>query len=175
MAMTSDLYVISGDFRSGKTSVCIQLIEKWLQAGRRVAGIVSPARFEDGRKTGIYALDIASGQRKLLATSRPGEMLGQPLGIWTFDTEVLAWGNQLLCNIQETDALILDEIGPLELDRHQGWINGLNVFRTAKYQLGVVVIRPEYVDKFRNLGYLFKLVYPSQDLVSLLRVHLKNK
>jgi nucleoside-triphosphatase THEP1 len=44
--------------------------------------------------------------------------------------------------------LIVDEIGPLELLRGEGWIEAMSVLRANDYRLAVVVVRPALVTLF---------------------------
>ena len=44
------------------------------------------------------------------------------------------------------DLFIVDELGPLELIRAEGWVNALETLRQPTYRVGVVVIRPELVE-----------------------------
>ena len=43
----------------------------------------------------------------------------------------------------------MDEIGPLEMDRGEGWTNALEVLRLGEYRLAVAVVRPSLVDAVR--------------------------
>jgi hypothetical protein len=45
------------------------------------------------------------------------------------------------------DVLIVDELGVLEFERHQGWLAGLSAIDSGDYQLGLVVIRPELLQQ----------------------------
>lgn len=40
------------------------------------------------------------------------------------------------------DLLIVDELGPLEFNRGEGWIAGLTAVDSGSYQSALVVIRP---------------------------------
>jgi hypothetical protein len=66
---------------------------------------------------------------------------------WAFDGEALAWGNQVLGNIHPCDLLVIDELGPLEFERGEGWMHGFTAVDDGDYTLAVVVIRPDLVDK----------------------------
>ncbi len=47
------------------------------------------------------------------------------------------------------DLFVLDELGPLEFDRHQGWTAGFDLLAAAStFRLAIVVVRPEYVQVF---------------------------
>jgi len=107
------------------------------QHGLRVSGLLSPA----GRQQGVIWLeDLTDRQRRLLAhVAPPAEA---DFGRWRFLPATLAWGNARLNAICDTDLLLVDEIGPLELRRRQGLTASLEVVRTAAYRLAVVAVRP---------------------------------
>ena len=81
---TARIFVLCGEAGTGKTTLCLQTAALLQKGYVRVAGIVSPARFEGERKTGIFVQDIRSGERCLLAV--PGNENG--LG-WRFDPDAL--------------------------------------------------------------------------------------
>ena len=142
------ILVISGWRGVGKTTLCQRLVASARDAGWEVSGLISPARVERNLKTGIVVEDLRTGQRRLLASCLEGELQGIRLGPWTFDDEVFAWGNQVLRSALPYGMLVLDEIGPLEFDRSQGWLEGFRVLDSNSYQLAIVVVRPECIDLF---------------------------
>jgi nucleoside-triphosphatase THEP1 len=118
-------------------------VAEWARdAGWRVAGLLSPARLERGEKIGIEALDLHSGARRLLAT-RGGEG-GVRWGEWSFDPSTIAWGNRVLRSLAGCDLLVIDEIGPLELEKGEGWSAALPLLQEGRYRLALAVVRPEY-------------------------------
>lgn len=72
----SPLLLVSGQPGAGKTTLCIRVAALLREAGVSVGGLVSPARMEGGRKTGILARSLASGEERLLAEAAPGKTLG---------------------------------------------------------------------------------------------------
>ena len=60
--------------------------------------------------------------------------------------------------VTETDVLIIDELGPLEFDEKSGLISAFETLRRAAYREAFVVIRPEKIAAFREMGFEFKLV-----------------
>ena len=65
---------------------------------------------------------------------------------WAFIPESLDWGNEILGSKHTPcDLLIIDELGPIELERGQGWQNGLSAIASGKYRVAAVVIRPELI------------------------------
>jgi len=141
------LILITGGRGAGKTRFCDFVARRMRLRGCEVAGLLSPARFEGGQKIGIDALDLRSLTRRHFA-NRPG-----PAGAalvrtegWVFADAVLAWGDECLRQAVPCDVLIVDELGPLEFLRSQGWIAGLGALDSRQYRLALAVIRPELLD-----------------------------
>jgi nucleoside-triphosphatase THEP1 len=140
------LFIITGPIGAGKTSWCLQLIREAQASGLLPCGLVSPAVFEAGAKTGIDLVDVSSGERRRLAVRRAAQETEAPAGLatqsWRFDESVVTWGNQALSQLQNPRLLILDELGPLELLEQAGLVAGLKVIDSRHYDLACVVIRP---------------------------------
>ena len=111
--------------------------------------MLSLPRFEAGQKTGIVALDLYRGEKRLLASRQPDEIMGLSFGQWTFDRHTLAWGNHVLEHVPPCDLLIIDEIGPLEFDLHNGWISGFQVVLRHTDGIGLVTVRPSYLARLQ--------------------------
>jgi len=145
--MEHSIYVLAGPSGSGKTTACREGISLARQRGLECAGILCPARFEGGRKTGIDLLDARSGERRRLAEvdDLPADLR---IGPFRFDTQVMSWGKGILNTACPCDVLVVDEIGPLELERGQGWVNALEVLRAGHFGVAVVTLRPRLVEAF---------------------------
>ncbi len=154
--MAPKIAVLSGVSGSGKTTACARVAALGQAKGLRVAGILSPPRESGGAKAGIDVEDIVSRMRRPLATSlavpgsyvaaQEGASRGPRFGMWQFDAGTLAWGRQLLAAATPCDVLVIDEIGPLELLRDEGWPNALEVLEDGGYALAVVGVRPWLVE-----------------------------
>ncbi len=138
------IHVLSGEAGVGKTTLCIRAAGLLQQAGLRVAGVVSPARLEDGAKTGIFAQDIRSGERRLLAERGNRDGLG-----WSFDTDALRWGADVLRAAPPCDVLVVDELGPLEMKHDAGWMAAWDILNSHA-GAAIVVVRPSLVEEFRR-------------------------
>jgi nucleoside-triphosphatase THEP1 len=66
-------------------------------------------------------------------------------GRFLFDPRVLSWARQRLSPATPGDLVVIDEIGPLELERGEGWANALDVLKEGDFGLALVVVRPELV------------------------------
>ncbi|MBU0494263.1 MAG: hypothetical protein KKA73_17120 [Chloroflexi bacterium] len=135
------IIVLSGPVGNGKTTLCGQLTVRGREQGLDCAGLVCPARLVGERKVGVDVQDVRSGERRPLAETdtRPGAVR---TGRYRFDPTALAWGADVLASATPCDVLIVDELGPLELERGQGWANALDVLRAGRFRLAVVVVRP---------------------------------
>ena len=71
------LILVTGLSGVGKTTWVTRLIKLARTSGLSVSGILSPAIFKDGRKTGIQVVDLATGDRQQLAQLR-GKRLSRP-------------------------------------------------------------------------------------------------
>ena len=158
------LYVLTAPRGAGKTTFCRTLAERARSRGWTVVGVLSPAVFEEGVKTGIEVQCLHCGERRLLAVDGRGEVdaarFSLVLGRWRLDPEVLAWGNRVLAACPPGDLLIVDELGPLEWLEGRGWTNGLRALHDVPYRVAVVVVRPELV-------HLARREFPSARVITL--------
>lgn len=147
------IMLLTGDRGSGKTSVCQRWAHQARTAGWDVAGLLSPAVFDRGLKVAIDACDLRSGERRRLAWMRtsvtPAEGLCTPA--WCFDPATIVWGNQVLAAATPCDLLIVDELGPLELEHGQGWTAGIAAVNTRRYRQAWVVVRRELLTVAQQL------------------------
>lgn len=104
------LFVLSGPIRTGKTTS----LQQWLRPQKNVRGILSPVK--DNKR---FLLSIPSGETKLLNAddATPVEKIIS-VGRHSFDNRVFEWGKEIIAKSLESEPewLIVDEIGPLELD-----------------------------------------------------------
>lgn len=142
----SKLWIITGPCQVGKTHFCSCLIEQALAKGLKLAGVICPPVYEEQQKSAISIEDLKTNDQRLLAKKRTSETEGVFTERWVFDEVALTWGNQVLADTAGCDFLLVDELGPLEFNRGQGWQNGLKAIDQGDYKIGVVVIRPVLVE-----------------------------
>ncbi len=146
MNSNGNIIFLTGERDSGKTIICEQVIKKISSECKTITGVISPGRYEDSKKTGIYCLDIASGEKKLLAFYSPGWDTQNPQRDWQFIWETLHWGNEVLGNSVPTDLLVIDEVGYLEFEKEEGWVNALAALDSRKYEYALVIVRPVLIE-----------------------------
>mgnify|MGYP000869343980 CR=1 FL=1 len=141
------IWIVTGPRGVGKTRFCTHLVEEARRNGIKIAGLICPPAFHEKEKKAIHIEDLASGVKGILARVRTAETDQLHTDHWVFDPKMMTWGNDVLGAIQSCDLLVIDELGPLEFLRGQGWQNGLKVIENGFFNICVVVIRPELVDE----------------------------
>lgn len=144
------IWIISGPIQVGKTHFCNSFIKEAQAQGFTLAGVVCPPVFEEQNKTAINIEDLKTHKTRILATKRTTASEGLLTDHWAFNEEVLRWGNLVLAETEDCDILLIDELGPLEFNRGQGWQNGLLAIDKGKYRIALVVIRPALVETAIN-------------------------
>lgn len=147
MIVRAEIVLVTGEIQSGKTSLCLNLYKEARAEGYSVAGLISPAIFEKGEKVAINVLDLKSGIQKRLAERNAGQPSALKTQHWSFFQEIIKWGNDKLKRAVPCDLLVIDELGPLEFHRNQGWVNGFSSLESGAYQAAVVVIRPSLISE----------------------------
>lgn len=142
--------ILSGAIGAGKTTVCAKVIESVRATQQRVAGVLSPAETMDSEKVGIWIEDLASGERRRLAVAahiqREGDVMTKD---WTFDGTVLDWAASVIAQACPCHLLVIDELGPLELERDEGWQIAFDVLRNGSYSWAIVIVRARLVDAMK--------------------------
>ena len=137
------LFVVSGNIETGKTRFMLLLAQAMQVHAWDVAGIVSPANFQNNAKIAIDAMDLRSGKRGRLAEliQAGSQLQGPTTSRWQFSQETLDWANSLLRSATPCDALMIDELGPLEFKRGEGLASGIEAVEGGEYLAAVVVVR----------------------------------
>ena len=146
--------LLTGRRGCGKTSWCMEFASLAKARGLRLAGLISPAVFSSKGKTSIDLLDVSSGQRRCLAFLRSASLADERTdsgaiyaGQWQFDPLTLAWGNEIVGRLGETDLFLLDELGPLEFLQNTGLVSALRRLDASQDRLAVAVVRPELLER----------------------------
>lgn len=140
--------ILTGARGAGKTTVCYKTAVLARTAGYTCAGVITLSRPDGTREV----LDISTGQMRTLTTTQDtGPVVW--VGRFCFDARVLSWANEVLAGALPCHLLIVDELGPLELELGQGWTQALATLREAAQAstFSLLVVRPELVEKARSL------------------------
>jgi nucleoside-triphosphatase THEP1 len=150
-SLPEGITILTGGRGIGKTRTCLCLVEQARQAGWSLSGVLCPAEFEDGEKIAIDMLDLTTGERCRLAYRENRQTGFEVTDHWNFDNVVLDRGNEILGSAGICDLLLVDELGPLEFYRRQGWVKAFDTLARGEFKRAVVVIRPELLEEARIL------------------------
>lgn len=141
------IFILCGSVHSGKTTRLI----KWLKDKNNVQGIISP--IIDGKR---YLINIISSERrKLEIDSFSSQENVIKVGKYIFDKSVFEWACKIILDAINTnpDWLIIDEVGPLEL-QSEGLAKVVNkVLSCQNILVGtnlVLVVRDSLMTDFLN-------------------------
>jgi nucleoside-triphosphatase len=141
------ILLIRGWRRAGTTTLLLTVRRAALAADLSVGGLLSVARFEAGEKTGIDLMDAATGRTLPLAITGTGGAVST--GHYSFDPVVLKAGLNFAGRGKTANVFLVDELGPLELVRGEGWAGVIPMIRERAFGVALVVVRPELIEQAR--------------------------
>jgi len=136
--MTARIVILTGERGVGKSTVCRKTIDLAQTKRYTCGGVLTLSHPNDVREV----CDVHSGHTRRL-TLEPGARDGVNLGRFCFNPATLAWGDDVLAHATPCHLLVVDELGPLEIERRRGWVRAFNVLREVTFTLALVVVRPE--------------------------------
>jgi nucleoside-triphosphatase THEP1 len=135
--------VLTGHIGSGKSTVAARVVALARERGLRCDGLLCSARLDvDGRKVGIDGARLGTGARRPLA-SRDVSSEGLRCGIWTFEPGAMEWSlDAVLDAIRlRPDLLVVDELGPMELNEGTGLAPVIPKLKADEVPLALVLVR----------------------------------
>jgi nucleoside-triphosphatase THEP1 len=169
------IFILSGERGAGKTSFCLSIIREARKQGMSVTGIVTLTERDKrltardlftGAERTLAESDPAFLQQEYPRTHgramkqsgmtsprthgramKQSGMTSPRTGRWIFNEETLIQGNAALKKPEPSDLFILDEAGILELERNQGWTEGIKRTDRMIDRTIIVVVRPELTEK----------------------------
>lgn len=141
--------LVVGKKGAGKTTYLEVLIKKMQNQGKKVGGFIC-INEKSKLKKNYYLFDLNKRKSRLLATRQKISNFTYRYGKYYFNPQILEKGNQILKDSFYSDAIVVDEYGPLE-QNHQGFFNGLT-FLLNKYP-GILIIssRPATIPSLKQL------------------------
>lgn len=143
------LILLSGERATGKTSACERLVALARERGLDCAGILALGALRaDGARTEITLLDVATGERRSLTRLSEGEAF-LSVGRFHLSATAMDWAVAQVCAALQTDSdlVLVDEIGPLELRQGGGFAPVLPLLPTARARACLLVVRPSLTDE----------------------------
>jgi nucleoside-triphosphatase THEP1 len=133
--------LVTGEIGVGKTTYVTRCVTMALLENRTVAGILSPGIYQSGERIAIWANEPHSGDRYPLAELATATSTGIVTPRWAFDPAAVQRANRSLANIVTADLLVVDELGPLEWHRGEGFVAAFDLIEKATIGEAIAVIR----------------------------------
>lgn len=140
--MATSIIILTGERGVGKTTACRETVALAKAKGYTCGGILTLTQ-PDGE---LDVTDVNSDETHRL-TLPPDVKPAIIQGRFRFAPETIGWGNTVLAQATPCQLLVVDELGPLELERKGGWQKAVDVLRRGNFALALVVIRSELVVK----------------------------
>ena len=138
--MARNVVILTGERGVGKTTVCQKAVAVAQSKGYSCSGILTLNKPNGERDV----IDVHSGDERRL-TVGPDTEQAVIQGRFRFDPETLVWGNKVLTKVRDCRLLVVDELGPLEIEQGGGWYRAFYALQRSDYTLAVVVVRPELI------------------------------
>ncbi len=145
------IIILSGPVHGGKTTLIQKSLSRWALRGLRFGGFLSVAVRAAGGAAGYDFVGLKDS-RRLPFLRRTGEPKWERIGPYYFVPETLEAARSLILAADPAEALIVDEVGPLELAQGGLWpALRETIFNPQRKTL--LVAREEILeDLFRLLG-----------------------
>jgi nucleoside-triphosphatase THEP1 len=147
-----NIVLLTGERQIGKSTLCRKLVGRLFDGGYQVSGLLT-------RRTGSHDLEVTEiHTAQTYPLTLPFDpRVERPLGHFLFSPEAVELSNKALDTSFPTQVFVLDELGPLELRHHQGWVKVIYMLAEQVYNAAIIVVRPELlgeaIDAFQATVY----------------------
>jgi nucleoside-triphosphatase len=158
------IIVLTGAPGVGKTTALIRVARELKERGVKVGGIVSrELRTNNNMRIGFEFIDLTTNDRNVLASITGN---GPKVGRYFVNVAGCRFAAERLMNaVRNSDVIICDEIGPMELKSREFIDSAMNLLDVEKKVIVVVHQKLQHllIDEFRNKSSL------------LIKLDLKNR
>jgi nucleoside-triphosphatase THEP1 len=151
---SNKFFIISGDRGSGKTTLAEKFISILQQNGIKVGGIITRSAPTEryGMKDAYDAVDILTGEQYPLLTAAAGAERTKSFGRFILHADTFSWAASRIEDAIDTcGALIIDELGPLEVKR-EGYYHIAKKVVSRYKGLIMFVVRSGLVDPITKIS-----------------------
>jgi nucleoside-triphosphatase THEP1 len=145
--------ILTGERQAGKTSMLKKICEQGIYNKKEIVGVITPAVFEGGTKTAIDTWLLPKKSED--DTFRFANKNKEEGPHWKFLPEAIDAINMHLAKLakkveqnpklQNSQMLIIDELGFLEFERDEGLIEAMRILDEGVFNEALIVIRPSLV------------------------------
>lgn len=142
--LVQKVFIISGSVGQGKTTCIEKIIETLKENNIKVGGFYSPRILENNITTGYDIVEIINNTREKYLRRNGDESLST-IGKFSIYPQGFAFGSETLlaAEILNSDIIVIDEIGALELE-HKGWSNNLTELLNSSESHILISVRDSF-------------------------------
>ncbi len=165
------IIIITGEVNSGKSSAAEEMICRFEACGMKAGGILCHGIFFGSVKSGFTGIDISTGKEYHLASGTYSEKFSLKQGRFYFDEKAFRYLNWLIIKQMDADVILIDEAGPLELNR-QGFYSALKTCLTEFKGILMITTRISLVNdltaafNMKRENYMVLEIKPEQQKTS---------
>jgi nucleoside-triphosphatase len=146
-------FFITGNPKSGKTTLLKQLVKELKKTGLKVGGFVSPDERHHGTRTAFRVMDVDSGKTAMLA-----RVDGDGPKVSKYHVDVKSFEGIALPSMKKSrdyDVVIIDEIGAMEL-KSAKFASMLDDLLESETHL-IATLHRDLVDKYATDGEVLEI------------------
>jgi nucleoside-triphosphatase THEP1 len=138
--------ILTGRIHEGKTTFAANIVREAVEVGLKVGGILPKAEISNGERTGYNVLDIKTQQTLKLITKEPTDDYYDHFGSCFFLKNGMKLALECLSPeyLQESDIVIVDEIGAMEL-KNRGYGEQVTSILNSDIPVVVLIIREQFI------------------------------
>jgi nucleoside-triphosphatase THEP1 len=141
--------VLTGPIQSGKTSTLEAILEQVIDRGIVAHGFLSRRVLEKGETVGYDLFDLQE-RNGIPFLRKTGKADWQRIGPWSLIPSGLERAEKIIREGKEADLLVVDEVGPLELEGGGLW-PALERDVLGREGLSLLVVRERLLESFEKI------------------------
>ena len=146
-----NVYIVTGKKHEGKSTLALKLAEMAKEKGLKTGGIISISQNNNGKRSGYEIMDLKTGLKKPLATTKDIENYAENIGPFYFYKDGIEFAHSALDinHLNECDIVFIDEVGMLEASE-KGFYKDLKQLLNSDIKLLMFVTRDEFIKTIEN-------------------------
>ena len=151
--------VLTGETGSGKTTVCLKILENLKLKNLSFGGVLTPGNFDGSREI----IDVCTGEKLPFCRLRPFSE-GAAIGKYFFNEDAFDFGIKAVSHsIDEQSAVtFIDELGPLELSG-SGFAGIFRKLNTSAIKNLLLVVRLAILDRMAEKFDFYFRIFETTD------------
>jgi nucleoside-triphosphatase len=154
-------FFITGEPKTGKTTLLKDLIKELRKRGLKVGGFISPEERHHGTRTAFHVMDVESKKKEVLASvDGDGPKISKyHVNIKAFESIALP----AMRNVDSYDVFVIDEIGRMEL-KSKKFINMMDKVFDSPTPV-IAALHRDFVKRYAVSGETLKLTIANRNSV----------